>query len=100
MPAIGGQSLLRRRPGDGVLSAVGSTPLVALTRLYPELPVRVFGKLEMLNPSGSLKDRPARRIIEHGLESGEIGPHTVVVSRPAVCRRSKPCRPRLAVWKS
>jgi 2,3-diaminopropionate biosynthesis protein SbnA len=63
----------------GILAAVGSTPLVSLERLYPELPVKLFGKLELLNPGGSLKDRPARRIIEHALESGAITRDSVVV---------------------
>ena len=48
------------RSARSVLGAIGNTPLVELTRLkskYPE--VRIFGKLEGVNPGGSIKNRPA-----------------------------------------
>jgi cysteine synthase A len=64
---------------DGVLSAVGGVPLVRLERFAPDLPFRMFAKLEGLNPGGSIKDRAAISIIRHALETGEIGPGTVVI---------------------
>jgi cysteine synthase A len=64
---------------DGVLSAVGNTPLVELRKIYPDLGIRLLAKLEALNPGGSIKDRPALEILEAALESGEIGPGTVIV---------------------
>jgi cysteine synthase A len=64
---------------DGVLSVVGSTPLVELRKIYPGLGIRLLAKLESLNPGGSIKDRPALEIIEAALSSGEIGPGTVIV---------------------
>jgi N-(2-amino-2-carboxyethyl)-L-glutamate synthase len=64
---------------DGVLSAIGNTPLVRLNRIFPNLNVRLYGKLESLNPGGSMKDRAALSIIKRGLETGEIHEGTVVV---------------------
>lgn len=63
----------------GVLSAVGNTPLVELSKLFADEDFHVFAKLEALNPGGSIKDRPARAIIESALESGVIGPGSVVI---------------------
>jgi cysteine synthase A len=64
---------------DGVLSAVGGVPLVRLERFAPDLPFRLFAKLEGLNPGGSIKDRAALSILRRALETGEIGPGTVVI---------------------
>jgi cysteine synthase A len=64
---------------EGILSAVGSTPLVRLTKVIGDIHFRLFAKLEALNPGGSMKDRPAISIIKHGLETGEIKPNTVII---------------------
>jgi len=64
---------------DGILSAVGATPLIRLRRLLPEARFNLFAKLEALNPGGSIKDRPALAILENAMHSGEIGPGTVVI---------------------
>jgi cysteine synthase A len=63
----------------GILSAVGNTPLVELKKFVGDNPFRLFAKLEGLNPGGSMKDRPAMRIIEQGLESGLIDRSTVII---------------------
>jgi N-(2-amino-2-carboxyethyl)-L-glutamate synthase len=63
----------------GVLSAIGHTPLVRLERVFADLHFRLYAKLEMLNPGGSMKDRPAFQIIRRAIESGAIRPDTVVV---------------------
>jgi 2,3-diaminopropionate biosynthesis protein SbnA len=75
------QSDLRPAPRiyDGVLDAVGDTPLVRLRRYLPTASFQLFAKLEALNPGGSLKDRPARLILEHALLSGRIGPGSVII---------------------
>lgn len=62
-----------------ILSAIGNTPLVRLRRAIGDVQFRLYAKLESLNPGGSMKDRPAISIIEHGIENGSIGPGTVVV---------------------
>jgi cysteine synthase len=46
---------------DGILDAVGDTPLVRLRRYIPDARFELFAKLEALNPAGSSKDRPAVR---------------------------------------
>src|ERR1700742_930960 len=52
---------------------VGRTPMVELTRLAPD-GARVFGKLEMLNPGGSVKDRIGVSMIEAAEREGRIEP--------------------------
>lgn len=59
---------------DSVLACVGNTPLMTLNRLFPQPGVEVIAKLELMNPGGSMKDRPARYIVEGGLADGSI-PH-------------------------
>jgi N-(2-amino-2-carboxyethyl)-L-glutamate synthase len=64
---------------EGVLAAIGKTPLVRLSRVIPDARFRLFAKLEGLNPGGSTKDRPAFSIIRYAIESGDIRPGTVVI---------------------
>jgi cysteine synthase B len=56
-----------------LLDLVGDTPLVELSRFAPG-PVRVFAKLEAQNPTGSIKDRVAKAMIEAAEASGELQP--------------------------
>ena len=49
---------------DSILDAIGYTPLVEVPRMSPNPAVRIFAKLEMLNPTGSVKDRVAKYLIE------------------------------------
>jgi S-sulfo-L-cysteine synthase (O-acetyl-L-serine-dependent) len=56
-----------------ILSAIGNTPLVELNKLNGKKPkVRIFGKLEGVNPGGSIKDRPACYMIKKAEESGRL----------------------------
>jgi cysteine synthase A len=63
----------------GVLDTVGDTPLIQLDRALEGAPFQLFGKMEGLNPAGSSKDRPARAVILHALESGAVRPGGVIV---------------------
>jgi N-(2-amino-2-carboxyethyl)-L-glutamate synthase len=63
----------------GVLTAIGNTPLVRLTRVLGNLNFSLFAKLESANPGGSIKDRAAVNIIKKALENGEIGLRTTVI---------------------
>lgn len=64
---------------DGILDAIGRTPLVRLRRFIPGSRFALFTKLEALNPGGSIKDRPAVAILKEALSSGAVGPETVIV---------------------
>jgi [CysO sulfur-carrier protein]-thiocarboxylate-dependent cysteine synthase len=55
-----------------VLDAIGNTPLVGLPNLSPSPAVRLWVKLEGQNPTGSLKDRIAKAMIEAAEASGEL----------------------------
>ncbi|MDE2179249.1 MAG: cysteine synthase family protein [candidate division NC10 bacterium] len=57
---------------DDILDAIGNTPLVELPRMSPKKGVRIFAKLEGTNPTGSLKDRIAKYMIEQAERSGEL----------------------------
>jgi cysteine synthase A len=64
---------------DGILDTIGRTPLIRLRRFLPAARFTLYAKFEALNPGGSIKDRPAVRILEEALKSGAIGPGSVVV---------------------
>ena len=55
-----------------LLEAIGNTPLVELPRVSPKKGVRIFAKMEGNNPTGSLKDRIAKYMIEQAERSGEL----------------------------
>jgi [CysO sulfur-carrier protein]-thiocarboxylate-dependent cysteine synthase len=55
-----------------IVGVIGNTPLVELKRLSPKEGVRLFAKLEFYNPTGSIKDRIARSMIERAEEEGAI----------------------------
>ena len=57
---------------ESLLDACGGTPLVGLPRLSPSADVRLWAKLEDRNPTVSIKDRPAIRMIEQAEKDGAI----------------------------
>src|SRR5947209_18286478 len=65
-----------------VLDLIGETPLVEVTRL-DAAPCRLFLKLESANPSGSIKDRPARAMIEAAEADGRLRPGGTIVEATA-----------------
>jgi len=64
---------------DGVLTAIGNTPLVRLGTLVPDNGAELWVKLEYLNPTGSMKDRMALSMIEGAERDGRIEPGATVV---------------------
>src|ERR1700756_2409645 len=66
------------RYGD-IVQAIGHTPLVELKRLSPKPGVRLWAKLESRNPTGSVKDRVARALIEDAEEKGAIRPGQTIL---------------------
>ncbi|WP_146590842.1 2,3-diaminopropionate biosynthesis protein SbnA [Posidoniimonas polymericola] len=67
------------RTCNGVLEAIGGTPVVQLRRFLDDETIDLRVKLESFNPGGSAKDRPARRMIEDALAAGEIHPGSTVI---------------------
>ncbi|MGE3158682.1 MAG: PLP-dependent cysteine synthase family protein, partial [Xanthobacteraceae bacterium] len=65
-----------------ILDLIGATPLVEVTRIECG-PCRLFLKLESANPSGSLKDRPARAMIEAAEADGRLKPGGTIVEATA-----------------
>jgi len=57
---------------DDILDAIGNTPLVELPRMSPKKGIRIFAKLEGTNPTGSLKDRIVKYMLEQAERSGEL----------------------------
>jgi cysteine synthase len=91
---------LDNRPCGGkygdIIQAIGNTPLVELKRLSPKPGVRIYVKLESYNPTGSVKDRVARSMIERAEENGLISPAQTIleptsgntgISLAMICRR-------------
>ena len=74
---------LETRPCGGrytdLVQAIGNTPLVELKRLSPKPGVRIWAKLESANPTGSIKDRVARSLIEDAEEKGLIRPGQTIL---------------------
>jgi len=65
-------------PGD-LLDAIGGTPMVELRRLAPSSAVRLYAKLEGVNPTGSVKDRIARSMIAEARASGALRPGQTIL---------------------
>ena len=65
----------------GLIENIGQTPLLRLDHVAGDVPeaVTIYGKAEHLNPGGSVKDRPARRMIEDGLDSGAFHPDQTLI---------------------
>jgi len=59
---------------ESLLDLVGNTPLIELKRLAPKPGVRIYAKLEGENPTGSIKDRVAKSMIDAAEAAGELEP--------------------------
>ena len=64
---------------DSVLDLVGATPLVKLRRVIPQGAATVLGKMENLNPGGSVKDRIALAMVEDAERAGRLQPGSTIV---------------------
>ena len=69
LPAMAGGE---RTLTPSILEAIGQTPLIELPRLSPEGGARIYAKLEGQNPTGSLKDRIAKAMVEAAESTGEL----------------------------
>lgn len=62
------------KKAESILDLIGDTPLLEIQKLTEGLPagVKIFAKLEGFNPGGSVKDRPAWRMVQDGLKHGKL----------------------------
>ena len=65
---------------DDILHTIGRTPLVELRHCSPQPGLRLFAKLEGHNPSGSVKDRIAREMVQAGMREGRLHPGDTLVA--------------------
>jgi S-sulfo-L-cysteine synthase (O-acetyl-L-serine-dependent) len=74
-------SLLPSADADALLCAIGNTPLIPLLRIGAEFAprVRILAKAEWFNPGGSVKDRPAYRMIRAAELSGQLTPDKTIL---------------------
>ena len=72
-----------RKTRKSILELVGNTPLVKLEKSLPddirEKPVEIYAKLESYNPGGSVKDRPATRMIVEAIQSGKLTKDKIIL---------------------
>src|SRR5881296_1769494 len=68
---------------DGIVEAIGNTPLIRLVRASEATGCTILGKAEFMNPGQSVKDRAARQIILEAEKRGEIKPGGLVVESTA-----------------
>jgi cysteine synthase len=64
---------------EDLADAIGNTPLVGLPRLSPRPDVRLWAKLEGHNPTGSVKDRIARAMVDDAEKSGRLEPGATLI---------------------
>src|ERR1700684_127965 len=68
---------------DGIIEAIGNTPLIKLQRASAATGCTILGKAEFMNPGQSVKDRAALFIIQDALKKGELKPGGVIVEGTA-----------------
>jgi len=68
-----------KTPAESALELIGRTPMVKLKRISEDIPAEIWAKIEYLNPSGSIKDRIALKMIEEAEKRGLIGKGTTIV---------------------
>ena len=66
-------------PSKTILDYVGDTPLVEVSRMSPKPGVRIFAKLEGHNPTGSIKDRVAKYLVQQAEANGELRPGQTLI---------------------
>ena len=64
---------------DSILQTIGMTPMVRLSRINDVEGVNIFAKLEGFNPTGSIKDRIALKMIEDAEASGRLRPGMTII---------------------
>jgi cysteine synthase B len=67
------------QPADSILDLIGRTPMVRIRRLNPNPRVTLYAKLEGFNPTGSIKDRIALKMIEQAEREGTLRPGKTII---------------------
>jgi cysteine synthase B len=67
------------RPADSILDLIGRTPMVRVQRMNPNPRVTLYAKLEGFNPTGSIKDRIALKMIEQAEREGTLAPGKTII---------------------
>ncbi len=62
-----------------LLDLIGNTPLLDVSFLAPNTSISLFAKAEWMNPGGSLKDRPVKRMLTYAIESGELTKDKIII---------------------
>src|SRR5690606_27239536 len=73
------KKMMNLQQNIGILSCIGNTPLVRLNRLFDKYALELYGKLEMFNPGGSIKDRTAYNILKNAMDKGLIHSATTII---------------------
>jgi cystathionine beta-synthase len=77
--AAGDRDVPNETTSASVLDCIGNTPLARLTRMFPGHSAEVYAKLEFMNPSGSVKDRLARFMIDEAEKDGRLKPGDLII---------------------
>ena len=72
-----------RKHSTDVINAIGNTPIVELKHIAPPTSARIFAKLESANPTGSMKDRMAKAVIENAEKKGWLKKGSTIVEYTA-----------------
>ncbi|MBW4508476.1 MAG: 2,3-diaminopropionate biosynthesis protein SbnA [Scytonematopsis contorta HA4267-MV1] len=64
---------------SGILTVIGNTPLLKLENVFKNAHFQLFAKMEMFNPGGSVKDRPALNMLMKAFQKGDIKPGDTII---------------------
>ncbi|MEA1889927.1 MAG: 2,3-diaminopropionate biosynthesis protein SbnA [Pseudomonadota bacterium] len=64
---------------SSILDTVGTTPVIELSKIFGDSQFKLFGKIEAMNPGGSIKDRSALHMLREALSSGELSANTTII---------------------
>ncbi len=78
MPSLRRTAVVASAPAS-LLDLIGNTPLLKLNNLVENPRVEIYGKAEWANPGGSVKDRPALKMIQAGERSGALTPDKILI---------------------
>jgi len=74
-------TISKKKRAESVVDLIGNTPLIRLVKIPENLnpSVEIYAKAEWFNPGGSVKDRPALRMIQEGIREGALTPDKIIM---------------------